>query len=103
MQKGHHSQNKLDRSLWYSLSDKYYQEVFGESISPTGEMYISQIINTDNKTKDLKNTNAHASDALECGPNPSDLKSPKQAEPTDEQLQAFREVEGLKFVKGLLC
>ena len=53
--------------------------------------------------KNRENTPAHASDALECGANPSDLKSPKQAEPTDEQLQAFREVEGLKFVKGLLC
>ena len=53
--------------------------------------------------KNWENTPAHASDALECGANPSDLKSPKQAEPTDEQLQAFREVEGLKFVKGLLC
>ena len=71
--KGHYSENKLDRSLWYSLSDKYYQEVFGESIVPTGQitpdpqaesivptgqMYISKIINTDNKNKDLKNTNA---------------------------------------------
>ena len=55
----------------------------------------------ENKDRE-KNTSARET-ALGCGPNPSDLKSPKQAEPTDEQLQAFREVEGLKFVKGLLC
>ena len=55
----------------------------------------------ENKDRE-KNASARET-ALECGPNPSDLKNPKQAEPTDKQLQAFREVEGLKFVKGLLC
>ena len=57
-----------------------------------------------NKNKEYKNkvirtnTNAHASDALvapakasglECEPNQPKPKSPKQAEPTDEQLAAF--------------
>ena len=62
-------------------------------------------INNIDRVENIKriDSSAHASDALECGANPSDLKSPKQAEPTDEQLEAFREVEGLKFVKGLLC
>ena len=61
----------------------------------------NRIIPIEKKNKENKDREKNASareTALECGANQPKPKSPKQAEPTDEQLQAFREVEGLKFL-----
>lgn len=109
--KGHYSENKLDRSLWYSLSDKYYQEVFGESIVPTGQitlapqaesivptgqMYISKIINADNKTKDLKN-----STRTQCASESGLSKSPKTYSKryTNKEIDSAFESFWLKYPK----
>ena len=56
--KGNFSDNVLDRTSWYSLTEKYYYVKMGNCISPNGEIdfskwgneyiYITDIINTDN-------------------------------------------------------
>lgn len=110
--KGHYSENKLDRSLWYSLSDKYYQEVFGESIVPTGQitldpqaesivptgqMYISKIINIDIKNKDNKH-----STRTQCASERSLLKSHPKAYSkryTNEEIDSAFESFWLKYPK----